>query len=114
MSYVLGGTTLPNPHGFSRESIESSTSHESISGVLSKDIKNRKERFILTYRFLTQSQVTAITDAFNQLTTLTFSMSDGDLTIGSTTVHVDLKRRSYNTKGTEYREDLDVILTERS
>src|SRR3990167_8891547 len=108
MAWVLGGGTLPTPHEFKRAQIELSAAHESITGIMSKDIKNRKERFMLAFRFLTQSEVTSILAIYNTLTVVAFYVSDGSLSISSTDVHMVLNERFYNTPGSEYREDFEI------
>lgn len=113
MAWTLGDITLPTPRAFKRETVEMSATNESITGIRTKDIKSRKERFTLTYRYLTQVEIAAILMECNKLSTVNFAVSDGDLSIATTPVHIELNRRSYNTPGEEFREDLDLVLTER-
>ncbi len=114
MSYSLGDITLPNPSNFKRETIERAAMNHLMDGTHKKDITNRKERFILEYKNLTQTQVQAILSEYNLLTTRLFSVSETNLTINATSVHIDIPRRDYQVKGGEYREDLSLTLTEVS
>ena len=112
MAWILGTTTLPSPRGFKRRFVEKSTYHEMINGTSKKDISNRKERFELTFTRLTQAVIAGILAEFELKQALPFEVSDGDLSIASTLVHVDISGRDYNTKGSEFREDVTLSLTE--
>lgn len=112
MSYTLDELTLPRPYAFQRDQIETGASIQMLDGSTKKDIINRKERYILELRKLTQTEVSNIIEKYNLQTTLDFSVDETNLNIGSTKVHMDIANRQYNTKGDEYREDLTLILTE--
>lgn len=112
MSYILGSTTLPDPQGLQRRYIEKSVYHDAINGRTTRDITGRKEQFILRYARLAQSVVASILSEYERRLALSFSASDGDLNINATDVHVEVQDRSYNTKGSEYREDFVIVLTE--
>ena len=114
MAWTLGSTTLPDPRGFRRRFVEKSVYHEMINGTSKKDISARKERFELTFTRITQATVASILAEFELKQALSFSVTDGDLSIAATNVHVDVSGRDYNTKGSEFREDVTIILTEVS
>lgn len=114
MSYILGATTLPTPKEFYREQIETGASVMTINGTTKKDIINRKEKYVLVFEMLTQAQVGNITSEYNDQTTKNFSVSESNLTISATPVHIEMVRREYNTRGNEYREDVTLFLTEVS
>lgn len=112
MPYILNGTTLPNPKAFTREQVETSGTIVTINGATKKDITNRKERFILTYNMLSQANVQTILGIWGGLTTVSFESTEASLMINPTTVHVEIAQRGYTTKGSDYREDLVIVLTE--
>lgn len=112
MSYVLGGVTLPTPKGLARRVAEKSTYHDMINGTSKKDITARKEIFTLTFTRLSQTDASTIKALFAQKQTLLFSVSDGSLSISERYVHMDISAVGYNTKGSEYREDIVVQLTD--
>lgn len=112
MSWILGSTTLPNPKGLKRRTLEKSTYHDMINGTSKKDITSRKEQFTLLYTRIDQATVASILAEYGQKQSLAFSADDGDLTIAEREVHVDISGRDYNTKGSEFREDLEVVLTD--
>ena len=113
MAYILGGTTLKNPVFFERELIEFAATNISISGRTTKDIFNQKERYILELRSLTPSQASAIVSIYSGKAVVDFEVTETNLTIPATEVHVEIDRRSY-IKGGDYREDLLLYLTEVS
>lgn len=112
MSWVLGSTTLPEPRGFSRDFVEKSTYHDMINGTSKKDVTSRKEQFTLTFTRLTQEDVASILAEYALKESLVFSAEDGDLSIAARRVHIDIKGRDYRTKGSEFREDVVLILTD--
>ncbi len=112
MSYILGDVTLPNPKAFFREQIEKSASIVTLNNRTKKDITGRKERFTLKYTMLTQVEVNNILTEWGYETIRNFSVNETNLTILSTSVHITIERREYNTPGNEYREDIILILEE--
>jgi hypothetical protein len=112
MAYILNGTTLPNPKEFNRRQIEMSQVIQLLDGTTKKDITNRKEQFVLEFRYLTQAQVGIIIGIYNLLDTVNFQVTETNLTIAPTAVHVEIGDRQYNAGGDEYREDITLILTE--
>lgn len=111
-TWTLGSITLPDPNGFERRVVERSTYHEMVNGTSKKDISARKEMFILQFQRIEQATIASILGQFNLFQTLAFSATDGDLTISETEVHVDISGRNYSTPGSEFREDVTIILTE--
>lgn len=112
MSYTLGNVTLPRPVGFSRTYIEKSATNSTLDGTTNKDITNRKEQYTLEFKNLTQSEVSEILSEYELQSVRDFTVSETNLTIAATSVHIDIGKREYNTKGNEYREDLTIVLTE--
>lgn len=111
MAYLLGSSTLPNPTEFSREFIEEGAENISLTGRSTKDIRNRKERFVLVWRYLTITEIDGILTEYNVETTKNFSVTETNLTIASTPCHIELSKREY-VKGGEYRADLTMVLME--
>jgi hypothetical protein len=110
--YILGNLTLPTPKAINRELIETGATVNTLNGTTKKDITNRKEQYTLTFEMLTQAQVALILAEYNLQTTRLFSVTETNLSISPTLVHIDIKERQYNTRGVEYREDIKLILTE--
>lgn len=111
MSYILGATTLPNPKSFFREFDETSSENLSLQGRTTKDIRNRKEKFVLKFENLTPAQVSAILSEYDAQTTKNFSSTETNLTIAATPVHIEFTMRNYM-KGESYRSEFTLLLTE--
>lgn len=112
--WTLGGVTLPNPNGFNQKFKKSEVWHETINGRTTRDISSRKMVYELLYTKITQAIVAQILSLYEQRESLAFSATDGELSISETQVHVDVSDRDYNTKGSEFREDFVITLTEVS
>ena len=111
MAYILGAVTLKNPTEFTRTQVEISAENTSITGRSTKDIFKRKEQFVLMWDSLTQAQVAEILSEYNLQETRSFRVTETSLTIAATDVHIDLPERLYH-KGADYREGMELILTE--
>ena len=114
MSYTLGSITLPNPKpgDFRRIQMEVGGSVLTLNGRTKKDITARKEQYVIYYEKLTPAEVALILSEYDLRETRNFAVSESNLTISSTPVHIDVTGREYNTAGEGYREDLQLILTE--
>lgn len=114
MSYILNGTTIPRPQQFQRFQLEIARKLDMLNGATKKDIVGRKEQFLLSYERLTQSEVTNIVAIYNLNSEVTFQVTETNLTIPVTNVHVEIPNRAYRTLGSDYLEDLTLVLTEVS
>lgn len=112
MSYILGGTTLKNPYRMEVGEEEVSKSHETLNGEIKKDIVGQKKIYTLYFSSLTQTELSAIMSIYNGKVTVSFSVSSGSLTIPATNVWVSIQSKQYNTRGSEYRVDLVLVLEE--
>ena len=112
MAFLLGDTTLPNPKSFKRDFLETLASNLLIDGKTTRRIENRKEKFTLVYQNLTPAIASGIISEFNTEETRLFEVTETNLSISATKVHVDISVRSYPPTGKVYRQDLNVILTE--
>lgn len=110
--FILGGITLPSPQGFRKSPILIGADVETMSGKTRRDYVRKKYRYTLMYSKLTQTEMIDILSLWNQNNTLFFSVDEGSLQIASVEVLMDMSDREYNTPGSEFREDLEVTLTE--
>lgn len=111
MSVTLGSTTIANPTRIQREFVETSSANTALTGRTYKDIRNRKERFTVSFEHLTTTEVDTILGEYTPQVTKNFSVSEDNLTITSTPVHISFERRDY-IKGGEFRSDVTLVLTE--
>jgi len=114
MGYVLDGTTLKNPQRMEVREIEISKSHQTLNGETKKDVVGQKKVYYLFFKGLTQSQLSDIRTIYEKKMPVAFSVSDGELTIASTSVWVSIQSEQYNTQGSDYRVDLTLILEEET
>lgn len=112
MAYLLNGTTLPRPKAFTRQIIEKSGRVVTLNNTTKKDITGRKEMFTLEFNMLTQTEINAINVIYDTTNTVTFQVTETNLTIASTVCHMSIDKRAYNTPGNEYREDIVMVLEE--
>lgn len=112
MAYILGSVTLPRPSSFTREIVENSQKIITLNNTTKKDITGRKERYVLEFKYLNQAQVAAILAEYDLQTTRNFQVTETNLTIAATPVHIEIEQREYLTPGNEYREDLVIYLEE--
>lgn len=112
MSYILDGVTLPDPRGYKLRYIEKKTDHDMINNATKRDTSGRKRQFFLTFTRLTQVVSAQIQGIYNQQKAVYFSSTETNNQIASTLVLMDITGRDYNTKGSEYREDFTLVLTE--
>ena len=116
MSYTLGTTTLPRPRPgkFKTKSIETSGSVTALNGTLKKDIVNRKFQYVFEYEGLTIAEVASILTEHDLQAVRNFVVDETNLTIASTSVHIEVTDREAHAGGLEYLEDLVLTLTEVS
>lgn len=112
MSYILGGTTLPQPKKAVRNFIETAVENLRNNGTTTKNTINRKEQFVLSYQNLTRSVANSILSLYEQDAAIDFESTESNFTVATTAVLVDISSRIYPPTGTEYRQDMDLILTE--
>lgn len=111
-SWVLGGTTLKNPQGYTPTEIEISSVITTAIGATRKQIRGKKLQHQIDWTLLTQTEVSDILSLYNQNTALDFTVTDGQLSIPTVSVQMDIMRRAHNAKGSEFREDISILLTE--
>lgn len=112
MAYILNGETLPNPQGFGIDKARMEVRHEAINGRTTKEVRNIKNIWKLRFTKLTQEEASVMLGIANLKQTVLFESTETNKLIPETEVHVTIDREKYNTKGSEYRVDLDVVLEE--
>lgn len=112
MAYILDSLTLPNPKKFTRTQRRISSDVLTFSGRTGRDYVTTKETYILEFDNLTQTQVGQIINKYNLNQSLTFQVTESNLTISARSVLMDIDKREYTVGGSDYRESLKVELTE--
>jgi hypothetical protein len=111
MAYILNGTTIKNPVDFKRDLFEVSGVQTTLNGRTVKDLRSRKEVYTLEFQHLSSAERNAILAIYDLQTTVSFQVTETNLTIAETQVHMDIPGREY-LKGGDYLESFTLILTE--
>lgn len=109
MSFILNGVTLKQPSQVNRTSVEIGKDHVTLDGVSKRDIVRQKEAFTFTFTFLTQIQVAEIVAIYNLKTAVSLVVSELSI---NTTVWVKIQSRTYEARGTDFRETMILTLEE--
>lgn len=109
MSLILNGVTLKQPSQVGRMASEVGKEHTTLDGVSKRDIVRQKEIFTFTFTMLTQLQVAEIIAIYNLKTAVSLVFSELSI---NTNVWVRIQSRTYPARGTDYREDVVLVLEE--
>lgn len=117
MSYVLGGATIRSPQSIDATNMTQYAQQKALSGAVGRDYFGSNKRiWILTFENCNQTDFTAINTVYQTYLTTgtaqTFSSTETNYIIASTSVHIDLQKRSFTMAGLDYISDFDLILTE--
>lgn len=112
MAYTLGDITLPRPKIFRRRFVETERSNTTATGELKRRITNRKEEFELVYQNIKTESIENILSEYNLQQVRTFTVTETNLTIAATDVHIDIRSRGYNPSQRDYRQDFVLVLRE--
>jgi len=112
MGYILDSTTIPRPKGFIREELLVGQDVVAINGRTGRDIRNRKERFILSWEVLSNAEVSTIMTIVEKNEAVTFSVAETNLTINETSVIVSIESIEYKIIGSNYIAALALELVE--
>jgi len=109
MSFLLNGVELKRPANISRNQIEVAKDHTVLTGEVKRDIVRQKEVFIMQFQMLSTTEVADIINIYNLMRPVSLVVSE--LSINST-VWVRMQSREYGAKGTDYRENITLMLEE--
>ena len=112
MSYILGAVTLPSPKKFVRQFVETAVEHLVYGGITTKNFTRRKEKYILTFQYLSKAVVNSILSEYELDAVRSFSVDDGELQISATDVLIDVGTREYQAAGEALTENFTLVLSE--
>lgn len=112
MGYTLNGTPIPRPQAFDREFIEDAATQVSLTGRVTKDIRNRREIFTLSYEYLSGADYNVLKSIYDLLDIAVFESTESNATISATSVHVELSALSYQKSGADYYSNISLKLIE--
>lgn len=117
MSYLLASTTLRNPGQITESNSVQMAQQRTLSGAIGRDYFGSKKRvWVLEYRNTKKVDYDTIKTIYDfYLSTgiaQTWSSTETNYAIASTSVHVDLLVRKFSTSGNDYISDFTLTLTE--
>jgi hypothetical protein len=108
----LDGVDLPRPKFFSREFIFQKTDVTTIDGKTSRDLGKRKEKFVLGWEMLFESELDRIKTIVEKNTAVTFEIAEDNLVINETNVLTTLRPVNYIIPGENYLIATEIELIE--
>jgi hypothetical protein len=109
MSFVLDGTTLPDPNSYNEEPEVIGDYVTTLGGGKRRNIKAKKNTYTLGWTNLTADEVDTITGIDSKNTTVSFVNSDLSI---NTTVHTDISGKALTPGVGVYLYTLTLTLTE--
>lgn len=117
MSFILDSVSIRRPMQMTETNDTMVAQNRTLDGTITRDyFGDNKRVWTLQYRNTTKTDFDTINTIYQSYLTLgttkTWQVTETNYTIGSTSVHVDLKQRGFSVGGTDYISDFDLILTE--
>lgn len=110
--FKLNGTQIKTPSSYKVVPIEIATTNETISGVTKKQIRRKKNAHILTYDFISRSDMSTINDIYGLNTDVSFQVDETNKSVGPLQVHVQFNGARQYIKGSSFNEVVELILLE--
>lgn len=117
MSYILSGSTLRAPYSIRDTNSTQVAQNRTLSGAVTRDYFGSNKRiWSLEYRNTKKADYDTINTIYQAYlaagTAVSWSSTETNYTISSTTVHVDLQVRNFTMSGTDYISDFTLTLVE--
>ncbi len=100
--YILNSLNIPRPKELLREIQYIKIDAEMLDGKTKRDVSTGKEKFILTWHYLTKAEVDLLEGIVALDQPVTFKVEDGSLQIGETSVHTLILDKFYGVQGSDY------------
>lgn len=117
MSYLLAGSAIRAPHDFEESNSTQVAQQRTLGGSINRDyFGSNKKVWVLNYENTKKADYDTINTIYQSYlstgTAQTWSVTETNYTVSSTTVHVDLLVRGFKVRGTDYISDFTLTLTE--
>lgn len=117
MSYNLSATTIKRPTTITETNSTQVAQNRTLGGSVTRDYFGSNKRvWILEYNNTNPTDYTTIKNIYNTYlsngTAVSWSVTETNYAVSSTTVHVDLLERGFKVKGDSYISDFTLTLTE--
>lgn len=117
MPYVLASATIRAPQSLEETNSTQLAEQRTLNGSVNRDFYGSNKRvWVLDYRNTKKTDYDTINTIYlaylNTGTVQTWAITETNYAVASTTVHIDLLKRGFSVKGTDYLSDFTLILTE--
>jgi hypothetical protein len=117
MAFILSGSTIRNPQQLTEKNDTQVAQNRTLSGSITRDYFGSNKRvWTLNFRNTKKADYDTIkaiyTTYLATATAVSWSATETNYTISATTVHMDLRERSFGVRGEDYISDFDLVLTE--
>jgi hypothetical protein len=117
MGFILDGVTIRRPNGVTETNSSQIAENRTLSGNVSRDIFGSNKRiWQMSYENCNPTDYAAIkaihTSYLANKVAKSWQVTETNLTIAATTVHVDLLTRDFKVPGSTYLSDFVLILKE--
>jgi hypothetical protein len=117
MSYLLSSTSIRSPLSIDESNSTQVAQNRTLAGTVTRDYFGSNKRvWTLEYRNTKKADYDTINTIYTAYlasgTAVTWSSTETNYTISSTSVHVDLQVRKFSMSGSDYISDFTLILTE--
>ena len=117
MAWILSGTNIKAPQELAETNSTQMAQVRTLSGAIARDYFGSNKRvWEMTYSTVSKANydvIKAIYDTYLTTgTAVSWSVTETNYAVSSTTVHIDLQERSFSYKGDGYLSDFTLTLTE--
>lgn len=117
MAYLLDSQSIRNPYELNETNSTQVAQNRTLDGTIRRDYFGSNKRvWVLTYRTTKKADNDTIKTIYDSYLSTgsakTWQVTETNYTVAETSVHVDLRERGFNLRGTDYISDFDLILTE--
>lgn len=117
MAFILNGTSIRAPYTIKETNSTQVAQNRTLAGTVTRDYFGSNKRiWTLEYQNTNPTAyniIKAIYDTYlSTASAVTWSVTETNYTVSSTTVHIDLQERGFSVRGTDYISDFTLILIE--
>lgn len=117
MAYLLSGTPIRAPQSVDEENATQFAQQQTLQGTIGRDYFGSNKRiWTLAFENVNPTDYQTIKTIYDSYlltnTAKTWSVTETNYTVSSTSVHMDLSKRTFSVKGDSYLSSFTLILTE--
>lgn len=117
MSYLLDSVAIRRPMNMQEQNTTQFAQNRTLVGSIARDYFGSNKRvWVLDFTNTTPADYTTIQTIYSSYLSTgaakSWSVTETNYTIASTSVHIDLTQRTFSIAGTTYISDFTLVLTE--